>query len=190
MLLVPIFSIYRNVLPPHTAALRTRLSPFKPPSRPLPPPFLPRSIRLPSHPIGSTFPMAINNFETAATFRGKNKFSRLLDWKKTTLSLPPRSRTLFGIHRHNRDNPLGRALARYRSRSRPPSDRLRVTSPQSRIPVRLERVDLVTCSFLACQREPRSPCPLLLTPPLLIPFARASSLLSSPSVLPATGHRS
>lgn len=26
--------------------------------------------------------MAINNFETAATFRGKNKFSRLLDWKK------------------------------------------------------------------------------------------------------------
>jgi hypothetical protein len=54
--------------------------------------------------------MAINNFETAATFRGKNKFSRLLDWKKTT----PFLRALFGIRRQNRGTPVGaaRSLAR------------------------------------------------------------------------------
>lgn len=185
MLLVPIFSIYRNVLPPHTTALRTPACPLSshPPARPC----RPRSIRLPSHPIGSTFPMAINNFETAATFRGKNKFSRLLDWKKTTLSslglaLFSASIDTTGVP----PRPRSRATARVRVRvPLPPSDRLCVTSPNPSQTRTHGPRDLLVSRLPAVPRS-------MLSPPHTSPShsLRTSSLLSSPSVLPASGHRS
>lgn len=216
MLLVPIFSIYRNVLPstvprasyppvPFQTTLTLSLFLSHSLSRPLTlsllAPF--NSTPLP-RPIGSTFPMAINNFETAATFQGKNKFSRLLDWKKTTpllryclllpqppnrptdqppthppptLSQPPCARSF----RHPSTQP-GTPGARASALSLASPASLCVTSP-SPTQSDSKRTDLVTCSFLACQPSVLSTLPTPLRPSRRPP-PRNRPRLSSPSVPP------
>lgn len=83
------------------------------------------------------------------------------------------SALFFGVHRHNRGGPprpRSRAPPRLRSRSRPPPLtplQLGSYAYQSGLPnpVGLERADLVTCSFLACQPNslPPSRHPFLLS---------------------------
>lgn len=111
--------------------------------------------------------------------------------------LPPCSRTLFGIHRHNQGRypprPRSRATARVRVRvlflPRPPAAmpaRLCVTSPQSESQSDSKRVDLVTCSFLACQPSRRS-MPYL--PLHSSPYTRARILLPSLFAFSSASHR-
>jgi len=129
--------------------------------------------------------MAINNFETAATFRGKNKFSRLLDWKKTTLS--PLALALFSASIDTTvvpPRPRSRATVRVASPPHPPN-RLCVTSPQSE-----SQSDSNAWTSWLARFSPASRAALHALSSHL-PFSSPSRALPSPFTFSsATGHRS